>query len=162
MNYPTRLSVAKETENPQPVCRLTNEDCSGPLQRDHVGYNSITQQAVFQWLCRYHNCTEARELRFFVANRVLCQKPLTGPLRIKLNEWHVRHGLHAKFKRRIHKLSQKHPLSERFIPGQGQKLADKAVAEGRSIKFRLKPDLYEGKILGFWVQFEGCKPKRIR
>jgi hypothetical protein len=30
------------------------------------------------------------------------------------------------------------------------------------IRFRLKPDLYEGKILGFWIQFEGRKPKRVR
>lgn len=154
--------MTEETKTREPICRLKNEDCSGPLQRDHVGYDSIAQQAVFQWLCRYHNCTEARELRFFVANRVLGKRPLTGPIRIRLNEWHVRYGLHVRLKRRIHKLSQKHPLSDKFIPGQGQKLADKAVAEGPSIRFRMKPDLYEGKILGFWIQFEGCKPKRIR
>ncbi len=162
MNRLAKLPSTEETEIREPVCRLKNGDCSGPLQRDHVGYDSVTQQAVFQWLCRYHNCTEARELRFFVANRVLDQRPLTGPLRIKLNEWHVLYGLHARFKKRIHRLSQKYPLSEGFVPGQGQKLADKTVAEGRSIKFRLKPDLYEGKILGFWVQFEGCEPRRIR
>lgn len=162
MNYRAKLSGAGGTENPQPVCRLKNEDCSGPLQRDHVGYDSITQQAVFQWLCRYHNCMEARELRFFVANRVLDRRPLTGPLRIKINEWHVRHGLHPKLKTRIRRLSREHPLSEEFIPGQGQQLADKAVAEGRVIRFRLKPDLCEGKILGFWIQFEGRKPKRVR
>jgi hypothetical protein len=58
------------------VCCLANEDCSGPLQRDHVGYNSITQQDVFQCLCRYHNIMEARELDFFVVNRVLGGRPV--------------------------------------------------------------------------------------
>ena len=162
MSRPSKLAAAGESGKPQPVCRLANEDCSGPLQRDHVGYSSITQQDVFQWLCRYHNCTEARELRFFVANRVLGGRPLPGPARIKLNEWHIRHRLHPKFKRRIHKLSEEHPLPQKFVPGQGQRLADRAVAEGRIIRFRWKPNLCEGKILGFWITSEGHKPKLVR
>jgi hypothetical protein len=144
------------------VCRLKNEDCSGPLQRDHIGYDSVTQEEILQWLCRYHNCTEAREFRFFVANQVLGGRPLTGPIRIRLNEWHILHGLHPKFKRRIHKLSQENPLPEKFIPGEGQQIADKAVAEGRSIKLQLKPDLHDGKIIGFWVRFAGEEPKLVR
>jgi hypothetical protein len=155
MSHPPKLPAAGGPRRSQPVCRLANEDCSGPLQRDHVGYSSVTQQDVFQWFCRYHNCTEARELRFFVANRVLGGRPLTGKVRIKLNEWHVRHRLHPRLKRRIHRLSEQHPLPQEFVPGQGQKLADRAVAEGRAIKFRWKPDLCEGKILGFWIAFEG-------
>jgi hypothetical protein len=145
----------------QRVCRLKNEDCSGPLQRDHVGYSSVMQQEVFQWLCYYHNCMEARELRFFVANKVLSGRPLPGRVRITLNEWHIRHGLHPKLKRRIHKLSEEHPLPEKFIPGQGQKLADKAIAEGRFIKFKWRPYLRNGRILGFRIQFEDCEPQLI-
>lgn len=162
MNHMSKLPVAKEEQRPQPVCCLANEDCSGPLQRDHARYSSITQDDLTQWLCRYHNCTEARELRFFVANRVLDGRPLPGPVRIKLNKWHIRHRLHQKFKRRIHKLSEKYPMPDKFVPGQGQRLADKAVAEGRTIKFRLKPYLYEEQILGFWITFEGRKPKLVR
>lgn len=162
MNRLSRLPAEEEPEKPQPACCLENEDCSGPLQRDHVGYSSITQQEVVQWLCRYHNCTEAQELRFFVANQVLGGRPLPGPVRIKLNEWHIRHRLHPEFKRRIHQLAEEHPLPERFIPGQGQRLADKAVAEGRVIRFRWKPDLCDGKIIGFLVAFEGQKPRRVR
>jgi len=154
--------VVKEEGNPQSVCRLKNDDCSGPLQRDHVGYNSITQQEVIQWLCYYHNCMEARELRFFVANRVLGGRSLPGPVRIKLNEWHVRYGLHSRFKMRIHKLSDEHPLPEKFTPGRGQKLADKAIAEGRSTKFGWKPYLRGEKISGFWVLFEGREPELIQ
>ncbi len=153
---------AEETGNLPPICRLKNEDCAGPLQRDHVGYNSVTQQEVFQWLCRYHNCMEARQLRFFVAKAVLGGRALTGPVRIKLNGWHVLYGLHPKLKRRIREHSQECPLPEKFLPGQGQKRADQAVAEGRSIKVKLKPDLRDGTILGFWVQFEGQKPGLVR
>ena len=105
---------------------------------------------------------EARELRFFVANAVVGGRALPGPVRIKLNNWHVRYGLHPKLKRRIHELSQENPLPEKFRPGQGQKRADQAVAEGRSIKIKLEPDLCDKKILGFWVQFEGQKPKLVR
>jgi len=160
-----RLSKLPAEEGPgksQPVCRLQNEDCSGPLQRDHVGYSSITQQEVIQWLCRYHNCTEAQELRFFVANQVLGGRPLTGRIRIKLNEWHIRYRLHPEFRTRIHQLSQEHPLPQKFIAGQGQRLADKGVAEGRVVKFRWKPDLCDEKIIGFVVAFEGQKPRRVR
>lgn len=162
MSPPAKLPVTEGPGNAQPVCCLANEDCAGRLQRDHIGYSSVTQQEVFQWLCYYHNCMEARELRFFVASQVLGGKPLPGPVRIKLNMWHVQHRLHPKLKKRIHKLSEEHPLPKRFIPGQGQKLADNAVAEGRTIKFRWKPDLCSGKILGFWVAFEGQKPKLVR
>jgi hypothetical protein len=162
VSHPSKLPAAEESGKPQLVCRLANEDCSGPLQRDHVGYSSITQQDVFQSLCRYHNCTEARELRFFVANRVLGGSPLPGPVRIKLNEWHVRYRLHPEFKRRIHKLSEEHPLPQKFVPGQGQRLADRAVAEGRVIRFRWKPNLCDGKILGFWIASEGHKPSLVR
>lgn len=147
---------------PRSACCLRNEDCAGPLERDHVGYNSITQREVIQTLCHYHNCFEARELRFFVANAVLGGRALTGPVRIKLNEWHVRYGLHPRLKKRIRKLSQENPLPESFLAGQGQKRADQAVAERRSVKLALKPDLRDKKILGFWVRFEGQKLKLIR
>jgi hypothetical protein len=157
-----RQPSARGTGDLPAVCCLKNEDCSGPLQRDHVGYSSVTQQEVFQWLCLYHNCVEARELRFYVANAVLGGKPLPGPVRIRLNEWHIRYGVHPQLKARIHELSQEHPLPEKFLPGQGQKRADQAVAEGRAIKFRWKPDLRDGKILGFWVQFDGQEPKLVR
>jgi hypothetical protein len=140
---------------------LKNKDCSGPLQRDHIGYSSVTQEEVFQWLCDYHNCTEARELRFFVAHEVLGGR-LPGSVRIKLNNWHIRYRLHPKFKRRIHKLSEEHPLPEKFIPGQGQKLADEAIAEGRSIKVKWMPDLLDGKIIGFWIQFKDSEAKLVR
>jgi hypothetical protein len=159
MNHPSRLPAEGEREKSQPVCRLKNEDCSGHLERDHVGYSSITQQDVVQWLCHYHNCWEARDLRFFVANQVLGGRPLTGQIRIRLNVWHLRYRLHPEFKRRIHQLSQEHPLPEKFVPGQGQKFADREVAEGRSFKLRLRPDLCDGKILGFWITFEGHEPK---
>jgi hypothetical protein len=105
---------------------------------------------------------EARELRFFVAKTVLGGRALTGPVRIKLNEWHIRYGLHPRLKSRIRKLSQEYPLPEKFLPGQGQKRTDQAVAEGRSIRLKLKPDLRAGKILGFWVQFEAEKRKLVR
>jgi len=144
------------------VCRLKNEDCSGPLQRDHVGYNSITQQEVVQWLCRYHNCVEARALRFFVAKAVLGGSALTGPVRIRLNDWHVRYGLHPQLRARIHGLSEEYPLPKKFHPGEGQKRADQAVAEGRSVRFRWKPDICEKRIIGFWVQFGGQEPKLIQ
>jgi len=117
---------------------------------------------VYQYLCRYHNCTEARELRFFVANQVLGGRPLPGPVRVKLNEWHIRFRLYPKFKKRIHILSEEHPLPERFVPGQGQRAADKALAEGRTRKFRWKPDLLDGKLCGFWVVFDGEEPKLFR
>jgi hypothetical protein len=162
VNRLSKLSAEEEPEKSQPVCRLQNEDCSGPLERDHVGYSSITQQDVVQSLCHYHNCWEARELRFFVANQVLGGKSLPGPVRIKLNEWHIRYRLHPEFKGRIHQLSQEHPLPQKFIPGQGQRLADKGVAEGRVVKFRWKPDLCDGRIIGFVVAFEGQKPRRVR
>jgi hypothetical protein len=162
VSHTSKLSAAEESGRPQAVCRLANEDCSGPLQFAHVGYSSITHHDVFQWLCRYHNCMEARELRFFVANRVLGGRPLPGRVRINLNEWHVRHQLHAKFKRRIHRLSEENPLPQNFVPGKGQRVADRAVAEGRTIKFRWKPDLIDGKLLGFWIAFEGHKPKLVR
>jgi len=159
---PSKVPASVKPEESQPVCRLANEDCSGRLQRDHIGYSSVLQQEVFQWLCYYHNCMEARELRFFVANQVLGGKPLPGPVRIKLNEWHVLYRLHPKFKARIHKLSEEHPLPKKFIPGQGQRIADKAVAEGKAIKFRWEPDLKDGKILGFWIALEGQEPKLVR
>lgn len=162
MSHPSKLPASEEPGRPQPVCRLANEDCAGRMQRDHIGYNSVTQQEVFQWLCYYHNCMEARELRFFVANKVLGGSPLPGPVRIKLNEWHVRYGLHPKLKVRIHKLSEEHPLPQKFVPGQGQRLADKAVAEGQAVKFRWKPDIDDGKIVGFWIAIEGQKPKLVR
>jgi hypothetical protein len=104
---------------------------------------------------------EARELRFFVAHEVLGRR-LPGPVRIILNEWHVRYRLHPKFKKRIHKLSEEHPLPAKFVPGQGQKLADKAIAEGRSIKFRWKPELLDGTIIGFRVRFEDGEAKQVR
>lgn len=44
----------------------------------------------------------------------------------------------------------------------GPKLADKAVAEGRCTKFKWKPDLRDGKILGFWIKFEDSEPELIR
>ena len=162
MNHPSKLPVTKAPGSPQPVCCLADEDCSGPLQRDHVGYHSATEQDVFQWLCRYHNCTEARGLRFFVANQVLGGRPLPGQVRIRLNEWHIRFRLLPDFKKWIHILSEEHPLPERFVPGQGQRAADKAVAEGRTRKFQWKPDLCDGKLIGFLVRFEGQEPKLIR
>lgn len=142
-------------------CALENEDCRGPLQRDHVGYDSVTQQAVFQVLCYYHNCVEARELRFFVAREVLERRPLPGPVRIRLNEWHLKHQLHPRLKDRIHRLSEENPLPKKFTPGDGQKRADLAIAEGRSIKFGLKPELLDGHIVGFWVRFEGREWKLV-
>jgi hypothetical protein len=71
------------------LCAMRNEDCSGPLERDHVGYNSATHSEVIQTLCHYHNCWEAREYRFFVANQVLGGRALPAALRFQLNEWHV-------------------------------------------------------------------------
>jgi hypothetical protein len=144
------------------VCAMRNEDCSGSLERDHVGYNSVTHEEVIQTLCHYHNCGEAREYRFFVANQVLGGRALPGPLRLRLNEWHVRHGLHPKFKIRIHALAEANPLPEGFVPGQGQVRADKAIAEGRSVKFRIAPYLYNGKILGFRFALTGDKPKLVK
>lgn len=162
MRQSSKSQPVQETRIPRPVCSLASEDCFGPLQRDHVGYHSVTHEDVYQWLCRYHNCTEARELRFFVANQVLGGKPLPGPVRIKLNHWHIRFRLHPEFKNRIHILSEEHPLPGRFVSGQGQRAADKAVAEGRTRKFRWKPDLCDGRLSGFWVRFEGQEPKLIR
>jgi len=161
-DWADRGGGVKGTENLERGCRLKNKDCSGPLQRDHVGYSSVMQQEVFQWLCYYHNCMEARELRFFVANKVLNGRPLPGRVRIALNEWHLCYRLHPKFKKRIHKLSEEHPLPEKFIPGQGQKLADKAIAEGRSIKFKWRPYLRNGQILGFRIQFGDGEARLVR
>lgn len=131
------------------VCALQNEDCSGEFQSDHVGYDSVTQKKVIQTLCEYHNCTEARELRFFVANQVLRGTPLSGKVRIILNEWHVRHGLHPQLKKRIHEVSLANLLPEDFVPGRGQRLADEGIAKGRGFKFSWRPFLRDGKILGF-------------
>lgn len=144
------------------VCAMTNEDCSGPLERDHVGYNSITHEEVIQVLCHYHNCWEARELRFFVAKQVLGGRALPGRLRLRLNEWHIRHGLHPEFKTRIHALSQANPLPEGFVPGQGQQRSDKAIAKGKSVKFRIEPYLCDGKILGFRFALGGDKLKLVK
>lgn len=152
------------TENLKPVCVLKNEDCSGVLQRDHVVYGSVTQQELVQWLCRYHNCVEARELRLFVAKEVLGGIKLAGPLRISLNEWHVRYGLHPKLKRRIHELSEEIPLPEKFLPGQGQQQADQAsqvISEERSVKLTLTPAFSNKKIVGFWVK-QGRKRKLVQ
>jgi hypothetical protein len=143
-------------------CALQNGDCRGSLQSDHIGYNSVTQRELFQYLCAYHNCTEARELRFFVANQVLGGRPLSGPVRIRLNEWHIRYGLHPKLKIRIHEVSEKNPLPTKFVPGQGQKYADKQIAEGRCFRFRWKAELAKGKLIGFWIQFEGGTPTLVR
>jgi hypothetical protein len=105
---------------------------------------------------------EARELRFFVAIQVLGGKSLSGPIRIKLNEWHIRYRLHPDFNKRIHELSEEHPLPKNFVPGQGQRHADRAIAEGRIIRFTWKPDLRDGKLYGFWVRFEGQEQKLVR
>ena len=154
-------SSAEQAKGP-PICSLKNEDCSGPLQRDHVGYSSITQQEVTQQLCYYHNCVEARQLRFFVASKVLSGRPLPGPVRIRLNEWHIQYGLHPEFKSRIRELSEDNPLPEKFVPGRGQTLADKAIAEGRSTKFNWSPELRDGKIVGFWIAISGSEPRLIQ
>jgi hypothetical protein len=105
---------------------------------------------------------EARELRFFVANQVLSGRPLPGKVRIVLNEWHVQYRLHPEFKTRIHELSEEHPLPAKFVPGEGQRHADKEIAEGRVIRFQWKPELKGGKLTGFRVQFEGGESKLVR
>jgi hypothetical protein len=156
----SQVLVVNETGRQQSECCLANEDCSGPLQRDHVAYYSVTQPDVFQLLCRYHNITEVMELRFFVAKRVVGGR-LPGRVRIRLNGWHIRHRLHPDFKRRIHKLSERYPLSDKFIPGQGQMSADKALAEGRKIPFVWKPYLRDANILGFWLRFDGQKRAKL-
>jgi hypothetical protein len=50
MSHPSKLPPTEESGKPQPVCCLANEDCSGPLQRDHVGYGSIKEDihALFE------------------------------------------------------------------------------------------------------------------
>jgi hypothetical protein len=146
----------------RPQCALRNEDCSGPLEGDHVGYNSSTQKAVIQQLCRYHNRCEARWYRFFVAHEVFGGRPIPGKLRISLNEWHISHGIHPEFKERIREISEANPLPEDFIPGEGQRQADKAVDEGRSIKIDLMPNLRDGKIMGFLLALPGERHKLIR
>ena len=144
------------------MCSLADKDCSGPLQRDHIGYHSVTHQDVFQWLYRYHNRSETRGLWFFVANQVLGGRPLPGQVRIRLNEWHIRFHLHPEFKKRIYILSEENPFPEKFIPGWGQQAVDKAVSEDRIRMFRWKPGLCEGRLIGFWVQLEGERLKQVR
>lgn len=154
----------KDTEPLGPVCLLKNEDCSGALQVDHVVYGSVIQKEVIQWLCRYHNCVEARELRFFVGKEVLGMQ-LPGLLRIELNKWHIRYGLHPKLKKRIHEVSTKIPLPENFVPGQGQKQADDAnrsAPDERPVKVTLDPAFCNRKIVGFWVKFGRRKRKLVQ
>ena len=67
-----------------------------------------------------------------------------------MNGWHINHGLDPEFKKAIREVAEANPLRKDFIPGQGQRLADKAIDEGRSRKIELMPDLgHEGKIKGF-------------
>jgi hypothetical protein len=139
------------------ACALWNEDCSGPIEKDHIAYNKFGHGEIFQYLCHYHNCTEARELRFFMANQVLRGTALPGPLRIELNKWHLRYGLHPEFKKRIHEVSEANPLPEGFVPGRGQRLADEGIAKGRGFKFSLQPFLRDGKILGFRFKSKAYK-----
>lgn len=146
----------------RPKCALRNEDCSGPLEGDHVSYNSATQKVVIQQLCRYHNRCEARWYRFFVAHKVLGGSPISGKLRIKINGWHINHGLHPEFKKRIREVAEADPLREDFIPGQGQRQADKAIDAGRCIKIELMPNLREDKIMGFLSKRPGEGWKLIR
>jgi hypothetical protein len=76
-----------------------------------------------------------------------------------LNEWHIRYGLHPEFKLSIHKIAEANPLPENFVPGEGQRRADKNIAEGRSIKIdTLMPNMRDGKIMGFLFALPGDRP----